>query len=238
MVLLTAFIVGLLGSVHCIGMCGGIVGMLASGNATPKTTIRSTLRLWLPYSAGRISSYTLAGLIAGTLGAQAVGLFNPEHVQNVGLILAGGFMIALGLYLSGWWQGLVALEKLGGVLWKRVQPLSRKLIQVDHPAKAYVAGLVWGWLPCGLVYSVLVWSMTIATPIGGALTMLAFGLGTLPMVLSMGVAANKLNVWRQKKWVRHVAGALIISFGILTLLGIVKPFHVPLFSNTVMCAVP
>ncbi len=144
----------------------------------------------------------------------------------------------LGLYLAGWWQGLVKLEKLGGGLWKHIQPrLSRQLSQRGW-RKSLAVGLMWGWLPCGLVYSMLVWSMTIATPLGGASIMLAFGLGTLPMLIGLAAVADRLEAFRQNRRVRQGLGTLIILFGLLTLLGLVRPFHVPLFSNPVMCETP
>ena len=240
MILFAAFIVGLLGSVHCIGMCGGIVGVMGSGlNAKPKCpSFRQQLGFWLAYNGGRIFSYSVAGGIAGFIGAQAVGLFDPQRVQSIGLLLSGGFMIVLGLYLSGWWSGLLWLERIGGLVWKRLQPLSQRVLRPRHPSQAVLTGLVWGWLPCGLVYSMLVWSMTIATPLGGAMLMAAFGFGTLPMLLGMGAASAKLQQLRHKTRVRQLAGGLIMLFGILTFLGLVRPFHVPLFSNPAICEAP
>lgn len=242
MFLLAAFIAGLFGSVHCIGMCGGIVGLVnrAQSEADPGQTssFLRTLPYWLISNAGRIGSYMIAGAIAGMLGSAAVGVFRPEHVQNIGLMLSGGFLVMLGLYLAGWWQGLVKLEKLGGGLWKHIQPrLSRQLSRRGW-RRSLAVGLMWGWLPCGLVYSMLVWSMTIATPLGGASIMLAFGLGTLPMLIGLAAVADRLETFRQNRRVRQVLGTLIILFGLLTLLGVVRPFHVPLFSNPVMCETP
>ena len=239
MILLAAFIAGLFGSVHCIGMCGGFVALINQpvDNKAQKSQLSSLLN-WLLTNSGRIASYTLAGAIAGTIGGAAVGIFNPEHVQNIGLMLSGSFMIALGLYLAGWWNGLLMLENLGGGLWKYLQPKFSRLLQQRGPGKSFITGAIWGWLPCGLVYSMLVWSMTIATPLGGASIMLAFGLGTLPMLMSLGAMSTKLNVLRQRKAVRQTLGLIIIGFGLLTLLGLVHPFHVPLFSNPMMCETP
>lgn len=242
MFLLAAFIAGLFGSVHCIGMCGGIVGLInraqTDASTENSTDFLHTLPYWLISNGGRIVSYMVAGAIAGTLGSAAVGVFKAEHVQNIGLMLSGSFLVMLGLYIAGWWQGLVKLEKLGGGLWKYIQPrLSRQLSQRGW-RKSLAVGLMWGWLPCGLVYSMLVWSMTIATPLGGASIMLAFGLGTLPMLIGLAAVADRLEAFRQHRRVRQVLGATIILFGLLTLLGVVRPFHVPLFSNPVMCETP
>jgi sulfite exporter TauE/SafE len=244
MFLFAAFIAGLLGSVHCIGMCGGFVGLFsrAQGNSNfeknhPGSFVH-VLPYWLLSNTGRIGSYMIAGAIAGWLGGAATGIFKPAHVQNIGLILSGGFMVALGLYLAGWWQGLARIEKLGSGLWKRVQPTLSRLLTQRGWRKSLMIGIIWGWLPCGLVYSMLVWSMTIATPLGGASIMLAFGLGTLPMLIGLAALSENLDSLRQNKIVRQSFGALIIGFGLLTLLGVVHPFQVPLFSNPVMCETP
>ncbi len=239
MILIAAFLAGLFGSVHCIGMCGGFVGLFNQQGAQPKTQpFLSSLPYWLLTNTGRIGSYTIAGVIAGSIGGTAIGIFDPNNVQNIGLMLAGGFMVALGLYLAGWWQGLVYFEKLGGTLWKKVQAPFSQLLTQRGWRTSLLTGLIWGWLPCGLVYSMLVWSMTIATPLGGASIMLAFGLGTLPMLIGLGAISGKLHQLRQQPLLRQTLGALIIAFGLLTLLGLAHPFHVPLFSNPVMCETP
>jgi len=240
MYLFAAFIAGLLGSVHCIGMCGGLVGLFTrQSDATDKPqSFLSILPYWLLTNGGRISSYMIAGAIAGSIGAGAVGVFSAAHVQNIGMLLSGSFMVALGLYLAGWWQGLASIEKLGGGLWRRVQPALSRQLNRRGWQKSLIGGLIWGWLPCGLVYSMLVWAMTIATPLGGASIMLAFGLGTLPMLIGLGAITSKLEAFRQNRRVRQVLGAIIIGFGILTLLGLVHPYRVALFSNPVMCETP
>ena len=147
--LLSAFLVGLLGSTHCLGMCGGIVSALTFGvRADLRQSPRTLGPFLLAYNAGRIGSYTLAGLIAGAVGAGAFGVLPSNSTRWVVKLVTGGFMIALGLYLAGWWPGLQTLEKWGGVLWLRIEPLGRKLLPVDHPLKALAFGIVWGWLPC------------------------------------------------------------------------------------------
>jgi sulfite exporter TauE/SafE len=240
MILFAAFIAGLFGSVHCIGMCGGFVGLFnqSSEKTSDARGTAYSLGNWLLTNLGRLSSYALAGALAGLLGGSAVALFDPMHVRNIGLMLSGGFMVALGLYLAGWWQGLKAIERLGGGLWKRIQPSLSRLLTQRGWRKSLMVGLIWGWLPCGLVYSMLAWSMSIATPLGGASIMLAFGLGTLPMLIGLAELANKLEALRRNKALRQFLGTIIICFGLVTLLGLVRPFHVPLFSNPVMCETP
>ena len=150
--LVSAFLVGLLGSVHCLGMCGGIVGALTLG--LEDSIRRSPLRLFpylAAYNLGRITSYAVAGALLGLASSSVIHVAPPEQARLIAKVISGGFMIALGLYLAGWWPGLVALERLGGKLWVRIEPFGRRFLPVNHPLKALALGLVWGWLPCGLV---------------------------------------------------------------------------------------
>lgn len=212
--LTAALLVGLLGGGHCVGMCGGIVGamsMTLPGNR-PKPPFL------FGYNLGRIASYTLAGLIAGTVGSSSLFLDRILPVEQVLFALANVMLILLGLYLAGIWRVLTRLEALGGKIWRRVQPLSRHLLPVRSLWQAFLLGTLWGWLPCGLVYSVLVAAIASASPTGGALLMLAFGLGTLPTLLTMGMAAVKLKSWLQRLWLRRVSGLIVVTFGITGLL--------------------
>jgi sulfite exporter TauE/SafE len=140
-----------------------------------------------------------------------------QTAQRVLLGLAGLFMVAMGLYLAGWWVGLGRLERAGGVLWRRLEPYGRRLMPVRHPGQALALGLLWGWLPCGLVYSTLVWSVSSGGAWQGAALMLAFGLGTLPNLLLMGVAAGAIARLARDARVRQVAGGAVLLFGLWTL---------------------
>jgi sulfite exporter TauE/SafE len=211
--LLSAFVVGLLGGVHCVGMCGGIVGALSFGLPAERN-----LPILLAYNVGRISSYTLAGALMGALGFYFSGLLPVQTAQKALLSLAGLFLILMGLYLAGWWNVLSRVERVGGVLWRRIEPLGRGLLPVRSVRHGLLLGLLWGWLPCGLVYSALVWTVSSGGALEGALLMLAFGLGTLPNLLLMGVAAAQLNRWVKQPAVRAVAGTLVMVFGVLLLL--------------------
>ena len=210
--LLSAFIVGLLGGVHCVGMCGGIVSALSFGLPPDRN-----LPILLAYNAGRISSYALAGALMGALGFYFSGLLPVQLAQRVLLTFAGLFLILMGLYLAGWWNALSRVERAGGLLWRRIEPLGRGLLPVRSVRHALLLGLLWGWLPCGLVYSALVWTVSAGGAAEGAMLMLAFGLGTLPNLLLMGVAAAQLTRWARQPLVRALAGALVIVFGVLLL---------------------
>ena len=206
--LLAALLAGLLGGVHCVGMCGGIVAAFsfrADGSAPP-------FRLHLAYNLGRVLSYAIFGALAGALGA-SLKLADFLPVQTLLYILAQAVMILLGLYLAGWSQWVLIFERAGGALWKRVKPLFQKMLPVKSMPQAVLAGLAWGWLPCGLVYSVLVSALAAGSATSGAALMLAFGLGTLPNLLGMGLFARQLQPFMQQLWVRRAAGLTVAGFG-------------------------
>lgn len=213
---LAAFVTGLLGATHCIGMCGGIVSSLSLGVKDLAQNPTRLLAFLLSYNLGRILSYILIGAIAGLLGQQ----LSYGHIGGVSIaqLIAGLFMIFLGLYLANWWRGLVQVEKLGAYLWRWIEPLGRRFLPVSNPIQAFALGMVWGWLPCGLVYTMVVWSLSSGSLQTGAWLMLGFGLGTLPMLLLMGTAMTQLNQLRQKAWIRTLAGVLVILMGIYSLL--------------------
>jgi len=213
-----ALAVGFFGGVHCVGMCGGIVGALTFG--LPAETRERPLRLLpylLAYNLARITSYTAAGAIAGTIGLLGLSLVPMQQAQLVLLGIAGLFMVLMGLYVGGWWFGLTRIERAGSRLWRFIEPVGRRLMPVRSPAQAFGLGLVWGWLPCGLVYSVLIWALSAGGPLAGALLMLGFGLGTLPNLLAMGAFAGQLSAFVRRQWVRRVAGGVVIAFGVYEL---------------------
>ncbi len=214
--LLAAFLIGLTGGVHCFGMCGGIVGALTLGLPSAPTIhpLRARLPYLLAYNLGRIGSYVAAGMLAGGIGTWAAHWLSVRHAQLGLQLLAGLFMILLGLYLAGWQRGLNWLEQAGGVAWRRIEPLGRRFFPIRTPIQALGIGLVWGWLPCGLVYSVLVWAIGAGGTVKGGLLLLSFGLGTLPVLLAMGTVAATLAGWVRRPAVRLAAGALVILFGL------------------------
>jgi len=211
--LASLFTVGLLGGVHCIGMCGGIVTALTV--RLPHHRPRPSLQL--AYHAGRLSTYAAAGAAAGGMGS-ALQLLEPAvPVQAALYLLAQLMLVALGLYLLGIGKYLQVFENAGLRLWRRVQPLASKLLPVSTAPRAYAVGLVWGMLPCGLVYSVLATALVSGSAHGGALAMLAFGLGTLPSLLAVGAVLPALERFRRAPAVRRAAGGIVIGFGLLGL---------------------
>lgn len=230
--LLPLFLVGLAGSVHCIGMCGGIVGALSLGGGaaapgrpviaiavarpTLPTTLQSNVLRVLAYNGGRIASYMLAGAIAG--GIAGAGMLKIATLQVAGYWLANLMLVALGLYLMDAWRGLACLEAAGNVLWRRVRPLLKPLMPMDTVVKALAVGGLWGWVPCGMVYSALLTAMLQGSALHGAAAMGAFGLGTLPMLFGMGLLGTRLRAQLQRRPVRLACGALVLAFGVLGLL--------------------
>lgn len=215
---LAAFLVGLLGGVHCLGMCGGIVSALTfSLPPAQRNNLSNLLPMLLAYNTGRIGGYMLAGGLVGGLGAAFLALGGVENFRHFLQIFAALFMVALGLYLAGIWQGVAKVENAGRVLWRHIEPLGRRFMPVDSSAKALPLGFVWGWLPCGLVYSVLIWTLSAGSVAKGALLMLAFGLGTLPNLLLMGATAARLARFTRNPTVKRVAGLLVVALGLLLL---------------------
>lgn len=215
MSLAAALLAGLLGGVHCVGMCGGITGALTMG--LPDVVRTSPTRLLpyqLAYNLGRILSYVVAGALMGALGAGVFSLGDMHQTRLFVLLIAALFMLVLGLYIGGWWSGLLKLEQLGGHVWKRIEPLGRGLLPVRSLPHAFLLGVVWGWLPCGLVYSLLTWALASGSASQGALLMLAFGAGTLPVMLLMGSVIGSFSRWLQQIWLRRLAGGLVVLLGL------------------------
>ncbi len=211
--LIAAFTLGLVSSAHCVGMCGGIMGALTM--AIPAAARPRRLQLLLSYNLGRIGSYTLMGFLVGSFSAAISAWGGMSGLR----IMAGLLLIAMGFYLADWWRGLVHLERVGRYFWAYLQPLGKAVMPVTSAPKALLLGTVWGWLPCGLVYSALAYAMVQGQAGGSAAVMLAFGLGTLPAVLATGLLATQLTGFLQRRAIRTGFALLIIVFGIWTLVG-------------------
>jgi len=209
----SALVLGLLGGGHCLGMCGGLMGALTL--AIPPEQRGRRLRLLLAYNLGRILSYTCAGLLLGLAGWAVASSPAAQGLRVVAALL----LIAMGLYLAGWWSGLTRIEALGRGLWRHIQPLATRLLPVSSLPRALLLGALWGWLPCGLVYSTLLWAASQGNAGYSAALMLAFGLGTWPVLLATGLAAERVNALLRRRSVRMAGGLLVIMFGLWTLPG-------------------
>jgi hypothetical protein len=202
------FLTGLLGGVHCAGMCGGIVTALAGDAGSRRTSLQ------LAYHVARMASYATAGALAGALGSLGLLLDGMLPVQLALYVLANAMLIALGLYLTGAWRVLAGLERIGLAAWRHVQPLTRRLLPADTLPRALGLGLLWGWLPCGLVYAVLATALLTGNALDGVAIMAAFGLGTLPNLLLVALAARRYAGGLRAKPVRVTAGGLVLAFGV------------------------
>ena len=220
--IIAVFFVGLLGGVHCLGMCGSIVGILT-------TQLPKNKPLWpfhLAYSSGRVASYSLAGALVGAIGQAGLLMRDQVPIQHLLFALSSLMLIALGLYLAGLGNLVRRIEGVGRGLWQRLHPLTRRLFPVSTPWRAFQLGMVWGWLPCGLVYSVLLTALASGHASSGALIMLAFGLGTLPNLLLIGLFWERVKGWVQHPKVRLFAGLLVASFGVYGLIKVGYTFYV------------
>jgi sulfite exporter TauE/SafE len=222
MTLTAAFFFGLMGGAHCIGMCGGIMSTLSLARSQDNALIANLLA----YNSGRIFTYTLTGGLVAFFGTLLT-----DQLLTVGVILrifASAMLILMALYLANWWKGLVYVESLGRYIWRVLQPIASKLMPVRTTGQALLLGLVWGWLPCGLIYSVLIWTLSAQSPLEGALIMLFFGLGTLPAMLLTGSLASQFKQLSQSPVLRSIAALLIIAFALWQL--------APLFSGDLVHA--
>ncbi|UTL92833.1 sulfite exporter TauE/SafE family protein [Pseudomonas fluorescens] len=209
----SALVLGLLGGGHCLGMCGGLMGALTL--AIPPEQRGRQLRLLMAYNLGRILSYACAGLLLGLAGWALASSPAAMALRVVAALL----LIAMGLYLAGWWSGLTRIEALGRGLWRHIQPAASRLMPVSSVPRALLLGALWGWLPCGLVYSTLLWAASQGNAGYSAALMLAFGLGTWPILFATGLAAGRVNAVLRRRSVRMAGGVLVILFGIWTLPG-------------------
>jgi len=211
-----AFVLGILGAGHCLGMCGGIAAAL--GFAVKDASKWKRYSILLGYNAGRIFSYGLMGLLFALVFG-GVDKLTPVPVLRV---MSGLLLIGMGLYLAGWWKVLTKLEALGARFWRLIAPIGQRLMPVESPGKAVLLGVIWGWLPCGLVYSVLALAAAQTSPTTGALVMVAFGLGTLPAVLAGGLASDVIKRVASMRSLSITFGLAFIVYGLVTLYPVAK----------------
>jgi len=179
--LAAAWVLGVMGSAHCIGMCGGIAGALSMALPPDQRTPATLWTQQLGYALGRVTSYGVAGAFAGAVGVVLIDVLGPRGALLL-RCAAAALLVMLGLQLGGWWHGLAKFERLGALVWRWIAPAVDALPRRRSLWHAIAVGAAWGWLPCGLVYSTLAWAAATGDPIHGALIMVAFGAGTVPAV--------------------------------------------------------
>ena len=204
---IVAVLMGLAGSGHCMGMCGGIAAALGQQQA-------STLRIVL-FNVSRVASYVIIAAVIGgsiaTLGGELKMLMPALR------LLAGILLIAMGLYLLDWWRGIQWLERGGSYIWRWLQPISRKLMGKRTLTSTVGLGLLWGFLPCGLVYSALSWSVSYSSDTNAAWLMLGFGIGTLPSMLAASATGAWLQKLFRKRQMRIIVSISMMLFGAWTM---------------------
>lgn len=216
--LLTAVLIGLFGASHCLVMCGGVAA--AVGSSAAQSSDNRFVAI-LSFNLGRISSYTIAGLLVGLLG---LWLQQQHDVLMIGLrSLAGIMLILMGLYIARWSTWLTRIEQLGQGVWRRLQPKAGKLMAQSGVSARFSLGMLWGWLPCGLIYSTLSWVAANGDPLLGAAAMAAFGFGTLPALFAGSIAAASLTRFLNHSATKHVAGLLLIGYGLWTVSSVWLP---------------
>lgn len=208
--LLTLFLLGFFGGGHCVGMCGG----LSSAFVLQLPPHLNRFGLIVLLNLGRISSYVLIGLLLGFIGQVGIALDETRWIQNSLYVLANILLLFLGLYLAGLSGLATKIESLGRPIWKQLNPLLNRLLPIQSIWGCLGVGVLWGWLPCGLVYSASLYALGSGHAVNGGLYMLAFALGTLPNLLAMGWFAAQLKVFLQQKKIRLIAGLFIVAWAL------------------------
>lgn len=219
--LIAAFTGGLAGGVHCAGMCGGIVHMLCAPGGRARGA--SSTGYLLAFNVGRVASYAGAGALAGALGQAGLLTRAAPLLQPLFFALASLMLVALGLYLAGALPLLARIEAAGAALWRVIQPWSRHVLPVNSFPRALGLGALWGWLPCGMVYAVLLTALALGSWWQGAALMAAFGAGTLPNLLGIGLFWRQCDGLRRAGAPRVIAGGAVAAFGIYGLVNLAQP---------------
>jgi sulfite exporter TauE/SafE len=215
---LAAFVAGAAGSVHCLAMCGGLSGALGIRARRHGASSARGFAHSLTYQAGRITSYSIAGALVGSFGGVLQAAFDVDRVVLVARVLAGLVLAVAAFGVLFKRHPFSRLELLGGRLWTQVAPIARAIPSTGL-SSSLMLGMLWGWLPCGLIYSMLLVAALGGTALHGAATMLCFGAGTAPAVLAAGLLGGQ--AWRvtMARGLNLAAGSLLLVFGLLTMLG-------------------
>jgi sulfite exporter TauE/SafE len=208
-----ALIAGLSGSAHCFGMCGGMAGALGMHARSVSQSETSVWRAALLYQFGRIGGYTLIGALFGVIGMALAMTLNLDRIANIMRAFSGALLLLIGMRMLLRFNALASLEQFGAAMWRRIQPLAGRAASANAFARPILLGLLWGWLPCGLVYSISMMAATSGSPMNGAALMLAFGAGTLPAMLTSTLAAARIQRILANRNTRIASGALLLLFG-------------------------
>lgn len=220
--ILACFIAGLSSTLHCFGMCGGISTMLSLQSEQSEQYLRKYQNAFL-YNAGRIFSYAMIGLLAG-ISSQFATYHFLKNGHQILQIISSIILITIALHILGLFSSFKIIEKVAYILWKKVQLLFKWLLPAKSPIAVFSFGLIWGWLPCGMVYSVLLLAVSSANALDSMLYMLAFGLGTLPGMFSASAGSSYINGLTKKAMFKYISAVLLIGIALI-------PFYSSFFSD-------
>lgn len=208
-----AFIAGIAGSAHCFAMCGGLAGALGIRARATATSTGSAFTNAAAYHVGRLGGYTAAGAFCGLIGATLQAVVDLASLGSTLRIASGVLLMMIALRMLSPWNPLRWLETLGAKFWRRLQPFTLRTGKLTGHAHAVALGFLWGWLPCGLIYSMLLLAALSGHALHGAAILLAFGLGTLPSMLTSSVLASQVQRVLKSRWPRFASGTLLLLFG-------------------------
>ncbi len=215
--ILIAFVIGLFSSLHCVSMCGSIIGTLSFSLKPEIRSNKAKMATFIfSYNLGRVFSYMLAGLIIGLIESIVTMPLGEEHGHQILKIISALIIMGAGFYIAGWFPTFAYIEKTGSRFWKTIEPYGRKLIPVATLDQAFLFGMVWGWIPCGLVYTALALAATSGDIVISALSMLAFGLGTLPAVMGTGLVSSFISRISSLHTTKQVVGMLLVLVAIIS----------------------
>lgn len=224
----SAFLIGIWSSAHCLAMCGGIAVAAGQANRANLNNTATQRGLELTFwQLGRVASYAAIGALVGAFGAWFLSYAPFAFIRNAAFIAANLMLIALGLHVARLWSGLTQIERMGSVIWKVIAPLATATLIPQTPkrrhrlkqiANNFRAGAIWGWLPCGLVYSMLITASVTGSALTGSLWMAAFGLGTIPALWLTSMVSHQAGDVLKRPAVRKTAGLVIVAFGLWGLL--------------------
>lgn len=200
-------------------MCGGIIGALTlSIDKGIQNTKRSIFLYILAYNGGRISGYMIAGTAAAMIGSIVFGVVDKNSVRMVIRLFVFFLMLSIGFYLAGWFPRLALVEILGKPLWRVLEPVGKKILPVKCLTHAFLFGIIWGWMPCGLSYSIMFWASSFSHAYEGALLMFFFGIGTSVPVMTAGMFTGWAVRLTSLAYANKIAALVIIIFSALNML--------------------
>lgn len=221
--LIAAFVTGLAGSAHCFGMCGGMAGALGlRARQQAKSQSLGSARALL-YHAGRLVGYAAIGALLGLLGHSAHAVLALTRYESTLRAATGIVMVLIAIRVLTRWNPFGRLERIGARLWIKLRPLSQRAALLDGAFGSFATGVLWGFLPCGLVYGGLLLALASGSALRGASLMLAFGTGTLPLMLSMTLLVGRAWPHLRQRWVRFAPGAVLLAFGVWTIAAVQWP---------------